>query len=279
MPETPTFKLRTILLPVDFSQGNLSAARQAGIVARQFNATVILLHVNSLSPWSPLPENDSPEERLEKFGVNELRDVALKRVITSGDPAKKVVECAQDADCDLILLPIHGEGPIRRFLFGSVTSKVLDSATCPVGTLPKSTEEESKRTTVSRVLCAVNFTPQSSRALLWAAELANSFDAQLTAVYVLPENMPREVPEQYRRQWDEGALTVMEARLRKLVQESGVQAQIVVGQGETSTTLANIARVEKADLLVIGRKSGSNGRLGRNVYAIVRHVSCPVVSV
>jgi nucleotide-binding universal stress UspA family protein len=280
MRETAIFKLRTILLPVDFSPGNLSAAFRAGIVARRFNATVILLHVNYVPAWSSppiLPENDSARDQLEKFGVDELKRVVLKHVIRSGEPAKIIVDFAHDENCDLILLPIHGQGPIRRFLLGSVTAKVLDSATCPVGTLPKP-EEASKRVTVSRVLCAVNFSTDSSRALLWAAAFASCFDALLTVAYV-PESMPREVPEQYRREWDEGALAGMEARLRNFVQESGVRAQIVVGRGETSTTLANIARVEKADLLVIGRKSEANGRVGRNVYAIVRHASCPVVSV
>lgn len=38
------------------------------------------------------------------------------------------------AASDVIMMPTHGHGPFRRLTLGSVTARILHSATCPVWT-------------------------------------------------------------------------------------------------------------------------------------------------
>lgn len=288
MHKNAAFKLESVLLPVDFSEANLKAARQAGILARRFNATVTLLHVHELPnlflSWPVIPGSTSVPElsrrQLEAFGAAELCGAVVKRVTMSGDPATVIVNCADHIGCDLIIMPAHGHGPVRRFLLGSVTAKVLDTAKCPVWTVTGSTDQSDPHA-IRQILCGVKLDPQSASIIRWAAAFADMFDAALTVVSILPTAPPSDVPERYVSEWNQDALPGLESRLRELVEESGARANVQVDQGHAATTLANIARSKVADLLVIGRRSGEGlgGRLGRNTYEIVRLGPCPVVSV
>ena len=58
---------------------------------------------------------------------------------------------------DLILMPTHGHGPFRRLLLGSVTSKVLHDAECPVWTgVHENKDRPAEPMTLKHVVCAVD---------------------------------------------------------------------------------------------------------------------------
>src|SRR5688572_13150689 len=44
-PESSPFAVKTVLVPVDFSEGSRKALKYAGALFKQFGATVVLLHV------------------------------------------------------------------------------------------------------------------------------------------------------------------------------------------------------------------------------------------
>ena len=54
--------------------------------------------------------------------------------IEEGDPGHAVSLYAGRHNTGLIMLPTHGYGPFRRMLIGSVASKILHDAECPVWT-------------------------------------------------------------------------------------------------------------------------------------------------
>jgi len=49
-----------------------------------------------------------------------------------GDPADEIMAVAQDVGADLIVLGCHERGAVERMLLGSVSTKVLHNARCPV---------------------------------------------------------------------------------------------------------------------------------------------------
>lgn len=285
-PETAAIGLRNILLPVDFNRSNITAAREARVLAKRFQATVTLLHVSVDSDFNRFSPDavDEPlralRKRLDAFGADELSGIVTDRVITSGDPGVTIVELAEHEKCDLIVMPAHEYGPARRFLLGSVTAKVLDRANCPVWTVASS-RWESNTKAVQHVLCGVNLDSLAANTIRWAAFFANAFSASLSVLSVLPPKPPNDVPEWFASEWDEGAFAGLESRLRRLLEESGVRAEMLVDQGDAATDLLHVAQSKNANLLVIGRRARKDGRgrLGGSTYAIVRHAPCPVVSV
>lgn len=65
-------------------------------------------------------------ERLEDAGI----EVTLEE--SSGEPAKAIIEMADDIDADLIVVAGRKRSPTGKLLFGSVTQEVILSTEHPV---------------------------------------------------------------------------------------------------------------------------------------------------
>ncbi len=293
-PSMPPLQMRSIILPVDFSSASSAAVQRVKAIAKYSSSTVTLVHV--IEPVAILPLTISvpgtdgmlsaytakQQERLEAFGLNELGGVPEKRVVCSGEPAKKIVEWADREDADLILMPTHGYGPVRLFLLGSVTAAVLDEAKCPVWTGVHVADETTPGILHMReVICGFNFDPQSIRALQWASAFANKLGASLTAIYAFPGTPPSNYPERYAAEWEQDAPSGIESRIRGFARDSDIEAEIFVIEGDAPSVLADAAKTRQAGLLVIGRSwpRVATRRLGPDAYNIIRHAPCPVVSV
>jgi nucleotide-binding universal stress UspA family protein len=66
------------------------------------------------------------EDRLCSAGYKVDTELSTKM------PADAIIDYAEHHDVDLIALATHGRGGIGRFLFGSVTQKVLEATPVPV---------------------------------------------------------------------------------------------------------------------------------------------------
>lgn len=146
---TPPFRLRRILVPVDFSECSRKALRFALPFARQFQARLVLVHVvepmivpeNLVMAVPELPEAGSglvkdAQTRLEKLGEKEIpteaRGGALVRV---GRPFQEIIEAANEEDADLIIIATHGYTGLKHVLLGSTAERVVRHAPCPVLTV------------------------------------------------------------------------------------------------------------------------------------------------
>ncbi len=58
--------------------------------------------------------------------------IAVSSKILEGKPAEKIVEAAKEGRFDLIVMGSRGLGAVREFFLGSVTGRVVNTATCPV---------------------------------------------------------------------------------------------------------------------------------------------------
>jgi nucleotide-binding universal stress UspA family protein len=279
--------LAKILLPVDFSERSLGAARYARVLAAHFHSELTLLH--ALAPpayefgaleigGSMLNElyvcrNVQVENELKTFLADELAGLNVRRVVLEGDPARKIVEFAQNEQMGLIVMPTHGYGQFRRFILGSITAKVLHDADCPVWTGVHLEHAPSAETIALRhVACALDLGPQSLNALRWAAGISREFGAKLTVLHVATcAQAPGQELEAGIRE-----------ELSRLQQQAGAEdAEVVVQPGDPAKVVCGETERLHADLLVIGRGSagGRFGRLRANAYAIIRQSPCPVVSV
>jgi nucleotide-binding universal stress UspA family protein len=60
----------------------------------------------------------------------------VKPVVEIGEPAHIIAETAVKEHVDAIMMTTHGRSGVSRWLFGSITNKVLNVATCPVLVIP-----------------------------------------------------------------------------------------------------------------------------------------------
>jgi len=282
--------LPKILAPIDFSERSPAAARCAGELACHFHSQLSLLHVLDTTPFelsgygmTPftfdlLPMEDRAKEWLKGFLPGEFQNMAVRRVVLSGDPATQIVSYAQSEGMSLLVIPTHGYGPFRRFILGSTAAKILHDANCPVFTGVHLADSAFGPRGFQNILCAVDFCPQSERALLWAAEFAAEFHSRLSVTHITPA--PEGV-EYYDAGLRERLMQQAREQVEAMMKRVGVNGVVLIEEDNNiPRVLCSTAERQEADLVVIGRGSDTLlGRLRTNAYSIIRQSPCPVVSV
>jgi nucleotide-binding universal stress UspA family protein len=146
--EATMIKVRTVLVPTDFSDCSDAAVKYGYAVAEALGATLHLLHVvqvPSTMPWAtdgfaaPLGETITDWETRAQHRLVETVDEAspaptvLRTLV--GSPHSAIVGYAEQQRVDLIVLGTHGRGPLGHVLLGSVAERVIRAAPCPVLTV------------------------------------------------------------------------------------------------------------------------------------------------
>ena len=274
------FPPKKLLMPVDFSAYSAPVTPMAAEFARHFDSQLTILH---LAPLFPEGTSEMRRSWLDKFGGTEASGLHVERVLLCSDKdmASEIVTYANEHDTDLILMPTHGYGPFRRFLFGSVTLKVLHDALCPVWTTAHTEEPAEYRNIGFRnIVCAVDVSDKTCPTIKWAAEFAKAYDAKLTIVHAVPLVVPT-AWEYHFPNLQQEMIDSCRQRIYNIQADLGVDAKVDVVIGEPSPTVREAAEAAHADLLVIGRSlpDGLVGRLRTHAYPIIRQSPCPVISV
>jgi nucleotide-binding universal stress UspA family protein len=273
---------KRILFPVDFSARCKIAARYVASYARRFEADVTLLHVEGLrmEPHVWQPQTEPLARMLDEFLVDEFAGLKVQRHVTKGDPAHEIVNFANNARADLVMLPTHGRGQFRRFVLGSVMAKVLHDIPCPVWTTAHLDEERlCPPLELTNVLCAVDLDDTAVHIIRYAANFARRHGARLTVAHAVPavETLPEFYTDvDLRRDF----IAAARGRLGEMQAQAGCEAVACFGAGNIARFVSHAAQSHKADLVIIGRgEKGVLGRLRTHHYAIIRECECPVLSI
>ena len=136
-----------ILLPTDAAEGTELAIDHAVAVADHAGADLHLLYVvdsdvyGSYSGDEYVHEFEGLEAALEQVGEEALEsaaeaaaeaDVETTTVVRHGDPHKQILEYADEADADLLVMGSKERSGEYRQLLGSVTDRVARLASRPV---------------------------------------------------------------------------------------------------------------------------------------------------
>lgn len=288
-------KIQHILFPTDFS--DLSEATEAHVrqFAQHFGAQVTALHVIELPAafygmsagyFFETPDAESLQDRARETMQSVLPGMVAERAVKLGNPAFVIAEFAEANAVDLIMMPTHGYGPFRRALIGSVTAKVLHDAKCPVWTMAHAeTPAEGGPLDLNRIVCAVDLVPESVPVVRKAADLAQSFGAQLWLAHAVPR--VHTFHDQYAGEADLWAVQRQHfyadharQEIAKVQAEAGTHFNICVDAGPVAEVIAEVARKHRAHLVVTGRGAMEHflGTVRSHAYPIIHEAPCPVVS-
>ena len=134
---------KKILVPTDGSDFAKKAQEHALFIADMCGAEIIALSVsenhfvNGISISEEIEQlneilNESCEKDLKQFEDMNTYDVKISPVIKEGSPAKSILEVASEENVDLIVIGSSGKSGFDRFILGSVSDKVVNTAKCPV---------------------------------------------------------------------------------------------------------------------------------------------------
>ena len=140
--------LKKILVPTDFGEAADAALNYARALARNFNASIDVLHVaEDISArmyagemYVAIPqtlqtdvEEAARRQLQERLVDNDPNPLPVRPVvIVSNATAASIVSYAQETRADLIVMGTHGRGAMAHLLMGSVAERVVRMAPCPV---------------------------------------------------------------------------------------------------------------------------------------------------
>ena len=208
-----------------------------------------------------LPQNFGPAQQIQQIG----------------SPAQVILETAQSAHPDVILLGARGLGEVKELMLGSVSHRTVLHAPCSTfilkGPLPS----------LRKILLPVEGEEDAQIAFKFLEKnpFREPVEIQLMLVWPQPQT-PWPITVGQSKQLEEHAITHAQELLDSLAVKLGIMgypATSYVGLGDPSYAIIEQQRANKADMIMMcshGRHGISRFLLGSVSHSVLHHADCPV---
>ena len=148
--DVPDWDVQNVVVGIDGSDQSRHAARVSADLARKNGA--VLHFVTIVRPpegwWGivgspPTPSalskslSEAQREILDSVvGGLDLEGMEVVQVEDVGDPARMLLDYAEQVDADVMVIGRRGAGLIERIMLGSVANRIVHDAQCPVLLVP-----------------------------------------------------------------------------------------------------------------------------------------------
>jgi nucleotide-binding universal stress UspA family protein len=281
---------KRILFPVDYSDRCRSIIPYVNDMVEHFSAALTVVHARGVGAarYAELDVADPnweeevrqlEEQRLRKFVSETFPGRHVDSILEIGEPGHVIDQVIQHHGTDLVMMPTHGRGPVRRLLLGSITAKVLHDASAAVWTCTERMAGHAESVPYKSILCAVDLSDETEAVVRAAVSLAESYHARLSLVHVV-EMPPPNVDVDFTL-FQNDIVEAANDGLRGLKQKLGIDVPHVAIVGLTADAVRQTALDKEADLIVAGRgrSQGTLTRAWSQLYAMVRESPCPVLSI
>jgi nucleotide-binding universal stress UspA family protein len=282
--------LKTILVAVEFDDTLDAVLAAAATVALKFGSEVVLTHVveGTADESGQAPESlrnaigvrlEQMQQQLTANGVHVRQVLCL-----CGNAPVQIVEAAERIGTNLILLGTQGSSTGHHFPLGTTSENVIRCSSRPVLAVPPNPPID-----MANIVCAVDFSEVSARALTDAIHLARAFRSKLhilTVVTPFSRYHPLGPPWAERAASAQGAATAQ--CLRELDEFlSRFDFQDVTWEkhalsGDPAHEIVQWARSTHAYLIVMG-SGGRTGLpylfMGSTAIKVARQLPCALLTV
>lgn len=300
-------RIKTILVPLDFSRASIQALKYTIPLAEEFGATIHLVHVQPVDELTAI-ENagglmlscaDSialMQDRLSEALRDQDKFWPDNCHVVSGRPFEEICKLAGKIEADLIVLPTRGLGRLKHVLLGSTAERVVRYAPCPV-LIPRggkfkaitwngSASEGAFR--FRKILAPVDFSDCSMAGVRYAARLAQRSGATLRLLHVV---FPyTEILTVDRASGDlttlaRAAKIAARGRMKELMKLrflQDVRVEVVIRTGSVVDEICRESARPDIDLVVTsthGYSGFKRALIGSVAEHVVRHAECPVLTV
>jgi nucleotide-binding universal stress UspA family protein len=274
--------LDAILCGVDHSDLSVRALAYAIKLAEAHSARLHVLEVSE--PEAPEPDQNRLRDLV---AAGSAAGVPIDVHVRQGSAGRVILAEAEALHAKLVVMGSHGRGGFERLMLGSVTSRVLHKATCPVLVVPPRAADDPD-VAFDTIVCPTDFSSAGNTALAFARSVAAPSDhAHLYLLHVVEwpfgDATGEDAISDLRRSLETQAQGELEhlAAVQSLI-EPAPDIQVVVAAGNPSREIIATARAHDADLIVMGvtgRGAIDLALLGSTTFQVVRHATCPVMTV
>ena len=288
-----SIKIKTILVPLDFSRASMETLNYAVALAKKFAAAVHLLHVTApdeaAMPGTAHLMRQTAEslafarEKLAKTHEKHLFPFWPENThVRTGQPYDEICHQAREIDADLIVLATRGRSGLKRILLGSTAERVVRFAPCPVLVVRRRKRAELR---IRKILVPTDFSQCAMAGAMHAAFWAKTFNAKLRMLHVVFPTPPIFIDRVGANLAADNVTGMANARLNmealtKLDLFEGVKCGREVRRGYAVDEICR--QTEDVDLVVIathGRTGLQHALIGSVAEQIVRYAECPVMVV
>ena len=294
--ETPCMK---ILCAIDGSRYSQWALDWLPHVCSPDDCSLLLVHAVDMTQFKSLPKLDrktrsalvnlldcSLESAARVLEWAELKAAAswgpVRAKLLRGNPADAVARSAQREQADLLVIGSRGVTEFQPMLLGSVSRKLLMQAPCPVLVVKKPANR------LKRVVLGADGSIESWEAVAWLRGLPENSRPAVTVASVIPP-LPMEglrLPSPSIAVGDrvKGVLRreaqKLAVRVAGTLRKAGFSAKGIVLSGPPGAELVILAARERANLIVVGSRSGRSAHeyfMGSVADTVVKHAPCSVL--
>jgi len=280
-------KYRKILVAVDGSESSRNALLQAfrfaveekcwitvTSVAPPFDGEMEIVGVRDIQAALRKPAEEALREAKK---LAEQERALIKTVCEDGEAHERIVDLADAENGDLIIMGRRGLRPVERLLVGRVTARVIGHTQRDVLVVPLGTTVGWKT-----ILLATDGSRYSTAAAERAIAFAQSYGGALKVLSVVdvPTEFYAEAPQAVDDLIRKAKSYV--AEIKKRAEAAGVPAETFVGEAEAHEAVNNLAREQKADMIVIGSHGRTGLRrllMGSVAEKVIGYATCPVLVV
>jgi len=234
--------MKTVIVPVDFSETSLNAARYATkFLTGHYGVNMILHHV-----YDKAEEATEITARLEQL-KNHLRESGIVKteiLAEQGDDfIDELEKLARHRQAELVIMGITGRSPISQSLIGSNTLKMLNTKACPVLIIP----QDCIYTDVKNVLLTSDFQDvQANTPSVPIRELLKTSYPKMHIVNVDSEHYVS-LTEEYQAE---------KMKLKEMFQDFNPEFYFL-GMNDTDEAINQFAGDKNVDLIIILHKDQS----------------------
>jgi nucleotide-binding universal stress UspA family protein len=174
--------LEKILVATDFERASKDALQMASVLAKEFHSEIILIHVIPEIMGYPMARGKIRKKVIEKLKSMEI-DLKKKGVSSVetiarfGIPFERIIEHSEELDVNLIIIG-SGEKE-KQFPLGTNAERIIIYANKPVLVVKRGSSQ-----LIRKILCPIDFSETSERALKNAIHLSKTFQSHLIVLTV-----------------------------------------------------------------------------------------------
>lgn len=274
--------MKTILVPVDFSEYSEYALEVAASIAKKQDAEIVVVHMMGLAD-SFLTKDEEQEvfnaiyfmkltkQRFDKLLDRDyLKGIEVTQVVKTHKVFAEINEIAQEYEADLIVMGSHGVTGIKEVFVGSNTEKVVRTSEVPVLVI----KERIAEFNIKKAVFVTDLELETLNSFIRAKEFFKIFNIRPQVLFI-------NVPEKFMSSRE------MELKAHKFLLEAGldnnkINDEITFYNDYTAEkgifTYCNKSKVDMVAISTHGRKGLGHFFLGSMGEDIANHANIPVIT-
>lgn len=268
--------MKTIIVPLDFSDESLTGLNLAMILANKTGANIQMVHViekNTGNYYGQIGKENQLakskfEEILQKYKNKNNLNFTLSYAIKEGKIFKEITDLADMQDDPLTVLATHGSSGFEELFIGGNAYKITSHSRNPVITVRRSQLSPN----IDRIVMPLDITFQTREKVPYTVELAKIFNSEIHLLTIRLSNL-KSIEKKLHQYADLVASYFKRHNIKYKINH-------LHGSNLTDLTL-DYSRTINADLISImteQEKSASNLLLGNFAHQMINKAFVPVLS-